>query len=64
MRFHDTRHTHARECFRKNWHPRIVQARLGHKTVSITMDTYTAFIPALDDALADKFSLGVNVNIF
>ena len=47
VRFHDTRHTHARECFRKNWHPSIVQARLGHAKVSITLDTYTAFIPAL-----------------
>ena len=59
VRFHDTRHTHARECFRNNWHPSIVQARLGHATVSITLDLYTAFIPALDDKLADKFSLKV-----
>ena len=59
VRFHDTRHTHARECFRKNWHPSIVQARLGHATVSITLDLYTAFIPAIDDVLADSFSLGV-----
>ena len=46
-----------------NWHPSIVQARLGHATVAITLDLYTAFIPALDDALADKFSLGLNVDL-
>jgi len=40
-----------------------LQARLGHATVSITLDLYTAFIPALDDVLADSFSLGVNVDI-
>ena len=40
-------------------HPSIVQARLGHATVSITLDLYTASIPALDDKLADKFSLKV-----
>ena len=63
VRFHDTRHTHARECFRNNWHPSIVQARLGHATVSITLDLYTAFIPALDDVLADSFSLGTTIAV-
>ena len=39
------------------------QARLGHATVSITLDLYTAFIPALDDVLADSFNLGVAAGI-
>ena len=63
VRFHDCRHTHARECFRNNIHPSIVQARLGHANVAITLDLYTAFIPALDDALAENFSLGITVDL-
>jgi hypothetical protein len=34
-------HTHATLAFRAGVHPRVVQERLGHANVSITLDTYS-----------------------
>lgn len=41
IRLHDLRHTHATLALEAGVHPRIVQERLGHATVSITLDTYS-----------------------
>ena len=41
IRLHDLRHTHATLALRAGVHPRIVQERLGHANVSITLDTYS-----------------------
>ena len=35
-------------------HPKVVSERLGHSTVSITLDTYSHAIPALEEAAAAK----------
>lgn len=39
--FHGLRHTHASLAFRAKVSPKIVQERLGHSNISITMDLYT-----------------------
>jgi integrase len=36
-------------------HPRIVQERLGHSTISITLDTYSQVAPGLQEAAAQRF---------
>jgi integrase len=41
IRLHDLRHTHATLALKAGGHPRIVQERLGHANVSITLDTYS-----------------------
>jgi integrase len=41
IRLHDLRHTHATLPLRAGVHPRVVQERLGHANVSITLDTYS-----------------------
>jgi integrase len=41
IRLHDLRHTHATLALRAGIHPRVVQERLGHANVSITLDTYS-----------------------
>jgi len=41
IRFHDLRHTHASLLLQKGVHPKVVQERLGHSKVSITLDTYS-----------------------
>jgi len=41
IRLHDLRHTHATLALRAGVHPRVVQERLGHANVSITLDTYS-----------------------
>jgi integrase len=41
IRLHDLRHTHATLALIAGVHPRVVQERLGHANVSITLDTYS-----------------------
>jgi integrase len=41
IRFHDLRHTHATELLRAGVQPKVVQERLGHSSISITMDVYS-----------------------
>lgn len=50
LRFHDLRHTHATLLFQQGVHPKIVQERLGHETISITMDTYSHILPGMQEA--------------
>jgi integrase len=35
-------------------HAKVVSERLGHSTISITLDTYTHVLPGLQEAAADK----------
>jgi integrase len=36
-------------------HPKIVQERLGHASIQITLDTYSHVAPGLQEAAADQF---------
>ena len=56
VRLHDLRHFHASLLFRSNTHPKVVQERLGHSTISITLDTYSHSIPSLQRDAADTFA--------
>ncbi len=47
IRLHDLRHTHATLALQAGVHPKVVSERLGHATVSITLDTYSHAIPAM-----------------
>ena len=51
--FHTLRHTHATELLKAGVHPKKVQARLGHSTFAITMDTYSHVTPDMQDEIAD-----------
>ena len=59
IRFHDLRHTHATLMLRQGVHPKIVSERLGHSTVSITLDTYSHVTPGLQEAAANGFEEGL-----
>ncbi|MEJ7633843.1 tyrosine-type recombinase/integrase [Aeromicrobium sp.] len=41
IRLHDLRHTYATVSLNAGVHPRIVQERLGHASVAITLDVYS-----------------------
>ena len=41
VRFHDLRHSHATQLLARGVHPKIVQERLGHSTIAITLDLYS-----------------------
>jgi len=37
-------------------HPKIVQERLGHASIAITLDTYYHVLPGLQEAAAQRFN--------
>ena len=47
IRLHDLRHTHASLALAAGINPKVISERLGHATVSITLDTYSHAIPAM-----------------
>jgi len=55
IRFHDARHTHATLMLKQGVHPKIVQERLGHATIAVTLDTYSHVVPGLQEAAAVGF---------
>jgi integrase len=62
IRFHDLRHTAATLLLGQGVHPKIVQERLGHSPIAITLDTYSHVLPSmrrdaaqrLDDLLSES----------
>jgi integrase len=55
IRLHDARHTHASLMLKQGVHPKIVQERLGHASIQITLDTYSHVAPGLQQAAANRF---------
>jgi integrase len=55
IRMHDLRHTHASLMLKQGIHPKIVQERLGHATISTTLDIYSHTVPGLQAAAAAGF---------
>ena len=55
IRLHDARHTHASLMLKQGTHPKIVQERLGHASIQITLDTYSHVAPGLQAAAAARF---------
>jgi integrase len=41
VRFHDLRHSHATQLLADGVHPKVAQERLGHSTITTTMDLYS-----------------------
>jgi integrase len=41
-------------------HPKIVQERLGHSSIQITLDTYSHVAPGLQEAAAKKFDEAIS----
>jgi integrase len=55
IRLHDARHTHASIMLKQGVHPKIVQERLGHSSITMTLDTYSHVAPGLQQAAAEGF---------
>lgn len=45
IRLHDLRHSHATALLKDGTHPKIAQERLGHSSVSVTIDVYSHVLP-------------------
>jgi integrase len=54
LRFHDLRHGCASLLLAQNVHPRVVMVVLGHSQISLTMNTYSHVIPALQREAAEQ----------
>ncbi len=52
-RFHDLRHTCAAILVAEGAHSLAVMKRLGHSSITVTMNTYGHLFPALEEALTD-----------
>ena len=61
IRLHDARHTHASLMLKAGIHPKVVQERLGHASIQITLDTYSHVAPGLQEAAAARFDDLLNV---
>jgi integrase len=53
IRLHDLRHTHATHALRAGVHPKVVSERLGHSTITITLDTYSHVLPSMQREAAE-----------
>ena len=47
---------HATLLLQMQVHPKVVQERLGYATISITLDTYSHFIPSMQADAVDAFA--------
>ena len=53
IRFHDLRHSAATLLLSRGTHPTYVQQLLGHKSIKLTLDRYSHFMPSMGRASAD-----------
>jgi integrase len=49
------RHSHATYLLQAGIHPKVVQERLGHSSIRVTLDTYSHVVGGLQEAAAQKF---------
>jgi integrase len=54
FRLYDLRHTHATLLLLAGEHPKIVSERLGHASITITLDTYSHVLPSMQQESARK----------
>jgi integrase len=54
VRLHGLRHSHASHLLAENVHPKIMQERLGHHSISVTMDIYSHLMPNMQAEAAAK----------
>jgi integrase len=56
IRFHDLRHTSATLLLSAGVHPKVVQERLGHSQIGVTMDIYSHVLPSMQQEAASKLN--------
>ncbi|MDO8750671.1 MAG: site-specific integrase [Dehalococcoidia bacterium] len=54
LHFHSLRHTHASLMLAAGVHPKVVSERLGHSSISVTMDIYSHVLPGLQEDAVDR----------
>jgi integrase len=54
VRFHDLRHSHATQLLVAGVHPKVAQERLGHSTISVTLDLYSHVTATMQEDAATR----------
>jgi integrase len=54
VRLHDLRHGWATMALRAGVHPKVVQERLGHASISVTLGVYSHVLEEMDEDAAEK----------
>jgi integrase len=54
VRFHDLRHSHATQLLLAGVHPKVAQERLGHSTISTTLDLYSHVTETMQEDAATE----------
>jgi integrase len=54
IRFHDLRHSHATQLLAAGVHPKVAQERLGHSTITTTLDLYSHVTETMQAEAAAK----------
>ncbi|WP_375308687.1 tyrosine-type recombinase/integrase [Bradyrhizobium sp. A11] len=60
---HGLRHSHASHMLASNIHPKIVQERLGHSSIAITMDIYSHLMPNMQGEAAAAVDVAMRAAI-
>lgn len=64
IRFQDIRHTHATLLLKAGIHPKIVQERLGHSSIQVTLDIYSHVLPNLQEAVLNNIGDSILGNAY
>jgi integrase len=54
VRFHDLRHSHATQLLLAGVHPKVAQERLGHSSITVTLDLYSHVTKTMQEDAAAK----------
>lgn len=61
IRFHDLRHTSASLLIGQGINAKVIQERLGHSSITVTMDTYGHLLPNLQAEAAEKINSAITI---
>lgn len=59
IRIHDLRHTAAALAIWEGAHPKAIQRRMGHASITMTLDRYGHLFPELDEELSDRLCINM-----
>lgn len=54
-RFHELRHASVAFAIAEGTHPKAIQVRMGHSSITVTLDRFGHLFAELDEAIADSF---------
>ena len=56
----ELRHSHATALLQAGVHPKVVQERLGHSSIRVTMDTYSSVLPTMQREAVERLMRMMN----